>query len=107
MPKTLTDRYFTKPEPRQPIPAIKQLVHPVKNDLLKERAPHAPYDLIFCRNVVIYFDRPSQEKLFVRFAESLRPGGILVLGKVETLFGESRNLLELEDPRERIYRRPT
>jgi chemotaxis methyl-accepting protein methylase len=106
MPKALTDRYFTRSALREPVPAVKQLVHPVKNDLLKERPPHVPYDLIFCRNVVIYFDRPSQEKLFVRFAEALRPGGILVLGKVETLFGESRDLLELEDPRERIYRRP-
>ena len=106
MPKAMADRYFTKPAPRQPVPLIKNLVHAARNDLLKERAPRPPYDLIFCRNVVIYFDRPSQEKLFVRFAESLRPGGLLVLGKVETLFGDSRQLLELEDPRERIYRRP-
>ena len=106
MPKAMADRYFTRPAPREPVPVVKQLVHPVRNDLLKERPPHPPYDLIFCRNVVIYFDRPSQEKLFVRFAESLRPGGILVLGKVETLFGHSRDLLELEDARERIYRRP-
>ena len=106
MPKALVDRYFTRTDPREPVPLVKGLVHPVKNDLLKERAPHPPYDLIFCRNVVIYFDRPSQEKLFVRFCESLRPGGLLVLGKVETLFGPSRDLLALEDPRERIYRRP-
>jgi chemotaxis protein methyltransferase CheR len=106
MPKAMADRFFTRTAPREPVPAVKRLVHPVKNDLLKERPPHPPYDLIFCRNVVIYFDRPSQEKLFVRFAESLRPGGLLVLGKVETLFGESRDLLELQDARERIYRRP-
>ncbi|HEX4632825.1 MAG TPA: protein-glutamate O-methyltransferase CheR [Gemmatimonadales bacterium] len=106
MPKAMTDRYFTKPPPREPVPLIKQLVHVARNDLLKERPPRAPYDLIVCRNVVIYFDRPSQEKLFIRFAEALRPGGIMVLGKVETLFGDSRDLLELQDPRERIYRRP-
>jgi len=106
MPRTMTDRYFTKGPPREPVPLIKNLVHAARNDLLKERPPHTPYDLIVCRNVVIYFDRPSQERLFVRFAEALRPGGYLVLGKVETLFGESRELLELQDPRERIYRRP-
>lgn len=106
MPRALADRWFTTPAPRQPVPAVKRLVHPVRNDLLKERPPHPPYDLIFCRNVVIYFDRPSQEQLFVRFAEALRPGGLLVLGKVETLFGPSRDLLVLVDPRERIYRRP-
>jgi chemotaxis methyl-accepting protein methylase len=106
MPKAMADRYFTKPAPREPVPLIKQMVHVARNDLLKERPPRTPYDLIVCRNVVIYFDRPSQEKLFIRFAEALRPGGILVLGKVETLFGDSRDLLELQDPRERIYRRP-
>jgi len=106
MPKAMADRYFTKPAPRGPVPLIKQLVHVARNDVLKERPPRAPYDLIVCRNVVIYFDRASQEKLFIRFAEALRPGGILVLGKVETLFGDSRDLLELQDPRERIYRRP-
>ena len=106
MPAALAERYFTKPAPREPVAAVRALVHPVRNDLLKDRPPHPPYDLILCRNVVIYFDRPSQERLFSRFAESLRPGGILVLGKVETLFGPTRDTLHLEDPRERIYRRP-
>jgi chemotaxis methyl-accepting protein methylase len=59
-----------------------------------------------CRDVVIYFDRPTQEVLFRRFADALRPGGYLVLGKVETLVGEVRQELTLEDARERVYRRP-
>jgi len=73
--------------------------------MLRERAPHAPYDLIVCRNVVIYFDRPTQERLFTLFTDALVADGILVLGKVETLFGPARDRLKLEDPRERIYRR--
>jgi chemotaxis methyl-accepting protein methylase len=56
--------------------------------------------------VVIYFDRVIQERLFATFAEALVPGGLLVLGKVETLFGPARDRLILEDPRQRIYRRP-
>jgi chemotaxis protein methyltransferase CheR len=56
--------------------------------------------------VVIYFDRATQERLFQHFAEVLTPGGYLVLGKVETLFGSARERLQLVDPRERIYRRP-
>ena len=55
--------------------------------------------------MVIYFDRPMQEELFERFADALAPGGHLVLGKVETLFGPARTRLELMDARERLYRR--
>jgi len=106
MPLDLLRRYFTATAPRSPIPEIRQLVHVLRHDLTRERPPDPPYDLIVCRNVVIYFDRPMQERLFVTFAEALAPGGVLLLGKVETLFGAARERLVLEDPRERIYRRP-
>jgi len=59
-----------------------------------------------CRNVVIYFERAAQERLFQVFVDALAPGGVLLLGKVETLFGPARNKLTLEDPRERIYTKP-
>jgi chemotaxis methyl-accepting protein methylase len=55
---------------------------------------------------VIYFDRPTQDRLFAAFADALAPGGILVLGKVETLLGAARSRLRLDDTRERVYRRP-
>ena len=106
MPAALTARYFTAAEPRQAVPELQRLVRVLKHDLAREAAPDPPYDLVVCRNVVIYFDRPTQERLFSRFAEAVRPGGLLVLGKVETLFGLARERLELLDPRERIYRRP-
>ena len=73
-------------------------------DLSAERPPRR-YDLIICRNVVIYFDRAMQERLFLTFSEVLTAGGVLVLGKVETLLGPARDRLTLLDPRERIYRR--
>lgn len=63
------------------------------------------YDLIVCRNVIIYFDRPTQERLMQRFADQLVPGGTLVLGKVETILGAARTRFELVEPRERIYRK--
>jgi len=106
MPVDLVRRYFTAEPPRRPNPSIRQLVHPLRHDLLREPPPRPPYDLIVCRNVVIYFDRPTQERLFAGFADALAPEGRLVLGKVETLFGPARERLVLEDPRERIYRRP-
>ena len=61
--------------------------------------------LITCRNVVIYFDRASQEALMRRFHDALAPGGFLVLGKVETVLGPSRALFEIVDQRQRIFRR--
>ncbi len=63
------------------------------------------YDLILCRNVLIYFDRRTQERLFQVFDGALAPGGYLVLGKVEALFGAVRDRFTLVDARERIYRR--
>jgi chemotaxis protein methyltransferase CheR len=106
MPPALVRRYFTATAPRRPVPELHGLVRVLQHDLIRDAPPDPPYDLIVCRNVVIYFDRPTQERLFARFADALRPGGLLVLGKVETLFGAARERLELLDPRERIYRRP-
>ncbi len=63
------------------------------------------YDLILCRNVIIYFDRETQERLMERFADRLAPRGVLVLGKVETILGPARTLFDLVEPRERIYRK--
>lgn len=74
-------------------------------DLSSQPPPRRHYHLILCRNVVIYFGRSTQERVFSTFAEALAPGGILVLGKVETLFGPARERLTLLDPRERVYRR--
>jgi chemotaxis protein methyltransferase CheR len=46
-----------------------------------------PLDVIFCRNVIIYFDRPTQERLLNRFCEHLVKGGYVFVGHSETLHG--------------------
>jgi len=103
MPVTLRRRYFPEGEP---IPAVRGMVQLQAHDLTRQLPPRPPYDLIVCRNVVIYFERQAQERLFSVFVDALRPGGVLLLGKVETLFGASRERLTLADPRERIYLKP-
>lgn len=45
------------------------------------------FDAIFCRNVAIYFDKPTQRALFNRYADMLNPGGVLYLGHAESLIG--------------------
>lgn len=67
--------------------------------------PDEKFDLIVCRNVLIYFVGGLQERLFSGFHARLNPGGFLVLGKTETLLGEMRRWFEVVDIRERIYRR--
>ena len=64
-------------------------------------------DLILCRNVLIYFSRPEQENILLRFAAALPPQGILILGRSETITGEIRHYFKSEFPVERIYRRTT
>jgi chemotaxis methyl-accepting protein methylase len=91
---------------RAPVDAVRSLVKIQRHDLTTGRSPGGPFDLVVCRNVVIYFDRATQERLFQLFATTLRPQGLLLLGKVETLLGPARDLLRMENPRERIYRRP-
>jgi len=103
MPADLRRRYFRDGQPVQP---VRDLVRVLPHDLTRDPPPRPVYDLIVCRNVVIYFERAAQERLFQTFVHTLAPTGVLVLGKVETLFGPARTRLTVEDPRERIYRKP-
>lgn len=53
------------------------------------------FDVIFCRNVMIYFDKPTQQRLVARFLRVLRPGGYLIIGHSESLFGISDGFASL------------
>lgn len=65
---------------------ISGLITFARANLLDDALPlRNPIDLIFCRNVMIYFDRATQERLVQRLAERLSPGGYLLIGHSESL----------------------
>jgi chemotaxis methyl-accepting protein methylase len=107
-PPLLVQRYCRRlgPEEFEVDSRLRAVVSIRRLDLLREPPIVPQYDLIFCRNVVIYFDRRTQERLMGIFFDALIPGGHLVLGKVETIFGPIRDRLALVEPRERVYRKP-
>jgi chemotaxis methyl-accepting protein methylase len=104
-PDDLRSRYFTPAAPFGVASAIRRMVRFERRDLLADGAPPGPHDLIVCRNVLIYFDRETQERLFESFYQALAPDGFLMLGKVETLLGRVRARFAPVDARERIFRR--
>jgi chemotaxis methyl-accepting protein methylase len=104
-PPVMRSRYFAGDAPGTAAPELRALVRFERRDLLLDPPPRRDLQLITCRNVIIYFDRPSQDALMRRFHDALASGGFLVLGKVETLLGAARDLFEVVDQRQRIFRR--
>ena len=73
---------------RYPIaPKVADMVHFAELNLVRDWPLHGPLDAIFCRNVAIYFDKPTQARLWSRFAEILAPGGLLFIGHSERISG--------------------
>ncbi len=64
---------------------------------------HASFPVVFCRNVMIYFDRPTQERVVRRISRFLQPGGYLFIGHAESLTGIAH---DLQFVRPAVYRKP-
>jgi chemotaxis protein methyltransferase CheR len=73
--------------------ATRSLISFLPLNLLEEWPMRGPFDAIFCRNVVIYFDKPTQKRLFDRFADILTADGLLYVGHSETLFRTSERFV--------------
>jgi len=73
-------------------PALAQRVSFLRLNLMDAEWPVAGgLDAIFCRNVMIYFDKPTQRKLIERYAELLTPNGLFFAGHAESLLDQGRN----------------
>ncbi|MRS12880.1 MAG: protein-glutamate O-methyltransferase CheR [Actinobacteria bacterium] len=73
---------------------------------LFESPPIHGIDIVFCRNVFIYFNREDQERMVGAFWEALTRGGYLVLGRSERLAPAIARRFEIVSSRERIFRKP-
>jgi len=67
------------------VPQLQSMVSFAKLNLMEDWPMRGLFDVIFCRNVMIYFDRPTQEKLVKRFWSQLRSDGYLMVGHSESL----------------------
>ncbi len=64
-------------------------------NLLEPWTLRGPFDAIFCRNVLIYFDEPTRMRIIARFVQLLSPGGLLFLGTSEGIAGKFPGLTSL------------
>jgi chemotaxis protein methyltransferase CheR len=105
LPDSIRERYFVANGSRVQLSTkIREMVTFHQHNIM-EAATLEPCQLAVCRNTLIYFTRPDQEKILCGIANILKVGGVLVLGKSETLVGDARNLFTTICPVERIYRR--
>ena len=99
VPAAIRSRYFEQVSAREQrvAPKVRDLVSFARLNLLDPFPMRGRFNLIFCRNVMIYFDKATQLGLARRFREMLEPGGFLFIGHSESL-GQSDNGLQYERP---------
>ena len=98
-------KFVTRNETSQTMqmnPELQSLIRFKHLNLLREWPMKGPFDVIFCRNVVIYFDKPTKVALFERMSQIIKPGGWLYIGHSENLHGISD---KFESIGRTIYRR--
>jgi chemotaxis methyl-accepting protein methylase len=106
IPRRLLSEYFERCEAGfEASQALKRIIRFGSGNLL-DRPTRKFFDLIVCRNVVIYFSRPTHDTVIDNFHQALRPGGFLMLGRTETLLGPRRQMFEGVDHENRIFKKP-
>jgi chemotaxis protein methyltransferase CheR len=86
---------------------IKRMVEFSRLNLMDEHAVASmgPFDAILCRNVLIYFEKPTQKRVVEAFAKALRPGGFLFLGHAESIMRVTDRYEPVVTPKAIYYRR--
>ena len=106
LPKAWITQYFDKHSDTEYAvkPALKSLIQ-YKYFNLNDTAHWLTraYDVIFCRNVMIYFDQPTRQALTKRLYDALKPGGYLIIGMSETLVNLKTDFVYLQPS---VYQRP-
>lgn len=83
-PNDIRDKYFTQDGDEWIVdPSLRRSIRFEKHDLLADPALGSQFDVIACRNVVIYFRKEAQMDLHRKLAAALRPGGVLFIGGSE------------------------
>lgn len=88
IPKTHLKKYMKKSKDKKSYEmsqVLKKMITFKQLNLLHDWPLKGPFDVIFCRNVMIYFDKDTQDWLVRRYAKLLKPGGILFVGHSESL----------------------
>jgi len=99
------DKYFVAERSGFRIqPIVRRLVLFQKHNLVSDPPCH-DFDLVLCRNVLIYFDPALQMKVLKNFRETLKEGGFLLLGKAEVPVGETRALFSCVDIKAKLFRK--
>lgn len=104
---SIRESYFVRQgETYQVSDQLKSMIRFKRHDMISEsNASH--FDLIICRNVMIYFKKEIQEQLQLNFHQALNRGGFFVIGKAETLLGIASNRFKPYNTRERLYIKKT
>jgi chemotaxis protein methyltransferase CheR len=85
---------------------VRRLVQFRTFNLLHSTATLGAFDVILCRNVLIYFDDPTRRKIIQGLYAALHPGGWLILGSAESLYGMEERFETLIHARAIFYRKP-
>lgn len=97
VPPNIKSKYFEKEGLFYKVKdEIKRTVTFRRHNLLKDSYDQN-YDLIVCRNVMIYFTEEAKDQIYNNFSHSLRSGGVLFVGSTEQIFNPSKYSFEIED----------